>query len=101
MIRCAPSLQSLNEQRTFFGGMPPSIGNERFSVEFGWMLRDDKLGSEVRSLVRWRPAIVKRKEEVGAEVRRDSTWSSVATLVEEGIERKMTIIILVSPWHEL
>ena len=90
MILCAPSLQSLNEQRTFLGGIPPRIGNDRFSVAFGCMLRDDKLGSDVKSLVRWRPANVRRKDEVGADVRSERTWRRVATLVEAGMERKMT-----------
>ena len=81
--------------------MPPSIGNERFNVELGWMLRDDKLGSDVKSLVRWRPANVRRKDEVGAEVRRERTWRRVATLVEAGIERKMTMTVLAYAWHEL
>ena len=59
------------------------------------MLRDDRLGSEVKSLVRWRPASVRRKDDVGADVRRERTWRRVATLVVAGMERKMTVLLLI------
>ena len=55
MIRCAGSLQSLNVQRSFLGGMPPRIGSVSSSVELEDMFKADIVGSEM-VVVRWRPA---------------------------------------------
>lgn len=90
-MRCAGSLQSLNVQRTFLGGIPPRIGNERARVEFGRMLSEDNVGSgEDDELARWRPTWVMRREEAGRDVRRERRWRRVVMEVDGGMERGMT-----------
>jgi hypothetical protein len=52
------------------GGIPPRMGRETSTVEFGSTLREVRVGSAV-VVVRWRPARVRRMEPAGTEVRRE------------------------------
>lgn len=85
-MRCAESLQSLNEH-LFFLGAPPRRGSVTCRVAFGGIESDERESEELADVVRCLPAWTRRRVEVGAEVRRERRWRSVVIGVADGIVR--------------
>ena len=70
--------------------MPPRIGSDRWMVEEGAILSEDRVEEVVGEVVKCLPAYTRRSSDGETEVRSERSCLRVVIVVDEGMVRGMT-----------